>query len=109
MAGSDSSLSLSSAQIKSLKAQAHHLSPVVLMGGAGLTDAIIKEVSMALDAHGLIKVSLTGEDRADRKDIMARICEALSCAPVQLIGKQAILFREKPEKEKAAEAEVAHN
>lgn len=104
MAGS--APTLSSAQIKSLKAQAHHLSPVVMMGAAGLTDAIIKEVSMALDAHGLIKVSLTGEDRDDRKAIMARICDALFCAPVQLIGKQAVLFREKPEKDNKDEPHI---
>lgn len=100
MAGFGSAPTLSSARIKSLKAQAHHLSPVVMMGAAGLTEAVMNEVSMALDAHGLIKVRLTGEDRDDRKAIMARICDELLCAPVQLIGKQAVLFRKKPEKEK---------
>ena len=38
-----------------LQAKAHHLDPVVLLGGNGLTEAVIKEVDRALTAHGLIK------------------------------------------------------
>ncbi|WP_303323242.1 YhbY family RNA-binding protein, partial [Turicimonas muris] len=39
-----------------LRAAAHHLDPVVLLGASGLTEAVKKEVGRALDAHELIKV-----------------------------------------------------
>ena len=41
-----------------LQAKAHHLDPVVLLGGNGLTEAVIKEVDRALTAHGLIKMCI---------------------------------------------------
>ncbi|WP_445368322.1 YhbY family RNA-binding protein [Methylomonas sp. BW4-1] len=38
-------------QKKKLKAEAHPLNPVVIIGQAGLTEAVIKEINVALDAH----------------------------------------------------------
>lgn len=94
--------SLTPARIKALKGEAHHLSPVVMIGAAGLTDAVLAEISTALDAHGLIKVRVAGDSRDERRAIMAQICEQLACAPVQSIGKQLVLYREKPDKGKTA-------
>lgn len=88
---------LTNAKIKALKAQAHHLSPVVMIGSAGLTDAVLNELSVALNAHELIKVRVTGDSREERKAIMERICNQLACAPIQSIGKQLIVYRQRPD------------
>ena len=49
-------ISLTSHQRKEKRSEAHHLDPVVLIGGDGLTPAVIRETDAALNAHGLIKV-----------------------------------------------------
>jgi len=76
-----------------LRAEAHGLNPVVMVGEAGLTEAVLKEISSSLDAHGLIKVRVFGDDREERVAIYERICAELDAAPVQHIGKLLVLWR----------------
>ena len=56
-------IELRPAQRKEFRAQAHHLEPVVRIGGEGLTKAVIKETDAALKAHGLIKVRVFSDER----------------------------------------------
>ncbi|MBB5204149.1 putative YhbY family RNA-binding protein [Inhella inkyongensis] len=93
-------LILNSAQRRDLRAQAHHLVPVVMIGGDGLTPAVTKEADAALNAHGLIKVRAAIDDRAAREAAYVQLCDALDCAPVQHIGKLFIVWRPIPEKVK---------
>ncbi|HXF46949.1 MAG TPA: ribosome assembly RNA-binding protein YhbY [Burkholderiaceae bacterium] len=79
-----------------LKARAHALNPVVLLGAAGLTDAVLKEIDRALAAHELIKVRVPGDDRDQREAIFARVADALGAARVQMIGKLLVLYRPRP-------------
>lgn len=94
-------LILNSAQRRDLRAQAHHLVPVVMIGGDGLTPAVTKETHAALNAHGLIKVRAALDDRAAREAAFVQLCHELDAAPVQHIGKLFILWRPMPEKVKA--------
>jgi len=66
-----------------LRAEAHGLNPVVMIGADGLTEAVMKEISSSLDAHGLIKVRVFGDDREDRIAIYERICAASSSAQMR--------------------------
>jgi RNA-binding protein len=93
-------LQLSIAERKSFRADAHHLSPVVLIGNDGLTDAVQREVEAALAVHGLIKVRVFGDERAARETIYQTLCDVLSAAPIQHIGKLLVLWRPPVEKEK---------
>ena len=68
------SKALDSKQILALRAQAHHLNPVVMIGQHGLTDSVIKETDAALSAHQLIKVRVADDDRAERVQIAAALC-----------------------------------
>jgi len=88
---------LSPAERKALRAQAHHLDPVVAVGDAGLTPGVLAETDRALSAHGLIKIRVHGDDRERRLAILDEICASLGCAPVQTIGKLLVVWREKPE------------
>ena len=83
-----------------LRAEAHGLKPVVMIGEAGLTPAVIKEIDLGLDSHGLIKVRVFGDDREARAGMYDAICEELKAAPVQHIGKLLVLYRPKKEVEK---------
>lgn len=84
-------------QKKKLKAQAHSLNPVVIIGQAGLTEAVIKEINLALDTHELIKVKIRAE-RDDRKIISEQICSQTLSEQIQSIGQIAVLYRKNPKK-----------
>jgi len=86
-------LELTPEQRKFLKAQGHTLKPVVMIGNAGLTGAVVQEANRALKAHELIKVRVLGDDRETREAWFTELCEALEAAPVQLIGKLLLLYR----------------
>lgn len=93
-------LKLSPAERSALRAEAHGLSPVVLIGEAGLTPAVMKEINAGLNEHGLIKVRVFGDDREQRIQFYESICTELDAAPIQHIGKLLVLYRPKPEAEK---------
>jgi putative YhbY family RNA-binding protein len=94
-----SAIQLTPAQRKEHRAQAHHLDPVVHIGGDGLTPAVVRETDAALAAHGLIKVRVFADDREQREEILARLADELGAAPVQHIGKLLVLWRPIPPKE----------
>ena len=95
-------LSLTPAQRKALRGQAHHLQPVVLIGAEGLTPAVLKEADAALKAHGLIKVRMFSDQRDARDAALAQLAEALDAAAVQHIGKLLVLWRPLPAPKPAA-------
>lgn len=94
-------ISLTPAQRKDKRADAHHLDPVVLIGAEGLTPAVRKEVDAALNAHGLIKVRVFCDERDTREALLATLADELNAAPIQHIGKLLVLWRPVPPKEKA--------
>ena len=86
-------IELTSDQRRYLKGLAHHLNPVVMIGNNGLTDAVIREIAVNLDAHELIKVRVLGDDRELREQFLQQICADLGAAPVQHIGKLLLIYR----------------
>ena len=93
-------LPLSTAQCRELRAQAHHLNPVVAIGSDGLTPAVMREVNAALNAHGLIKVRAHVDDRESRSQMHLQLANELGAGLVQHIGKLLVLWRPIPEKVK---------
>jgi RNA-binding protein len=96
-------ITLTPAQRKVHRAEAHHLDPVVRVGGDGLTPAVKKEINAALKAHGLIKVRIFSDDRVAREFMLKTLADELDAAPIQHIGKLLVLWRPIPEKEKAVD------
>ncbi len=86
-------ISLSGAQRRYLRAAAHRLHPVVLVGEAGLTDAVLNEAERALERHELIKIRIAAATHETRARWLEAACERLSAAPVQHIGKTLVLYR----------------
>jgi RNA-binding protein len=93
-------IELTPAQRKEHRSDAHHLSPVVMIGNDGLTASVQKEVDAALKAHGLIKVRVFSDDRISREGMLATLADQLGAAPIQHIGKLLVLWRPMPPKEK---------
>lgn len=90
-------LKITSAERSALRAQAHPLNPVVIIGEAGLTPGVLKEIDTSLDSHGLIKIRVFGDDREARLAVYETICSKLGAAPIQHIGKLLVVYR--PQKE----------
>jgi putative YhbY family RNA-binding protein len=93
---------LTPAERRALRAQAHHLHPIIMIGDAGLTPGVLKEIELALKNHELIKIRVLGDDRDRRRGLVPQICAAVDAAPVQEIGKMLVIFRPRPEEEKKA-------
>jgi RNA-binding protein len=89
-------LTLSPAERRGLKARAHHLRPTVIVGEAGLTAAVLKEVDLALEHHELVKLRVLNGDRDDRKRLIGELCAALAALPVQQIGRVLVIYRPRP-------------
>ena len=96
-------IELTPAERKAFRAQAHHLDPVVMIGGDGLTEAVFRETDAALKAHGLIKIRVLGDDRAAREGMLVALCDRLDAAAIQHIGKLLVLWRPQPERERVVD------
>jgi RNA-binding protein len=93
---------LTASQIRYLRGLAHPMRPVLLLGGRGLTPGVLKELEQALDDHELIKVRLTGGDRAARAAELMKLAESSHAETVQTIGHIAVLYRRNDEQPKIA-------
>ncbi len=90
---------LTNIQKKKLKALAHKMKPVVLIGQKGITESLVKAVDKALEDHELIKVKFV--DLKDEKiELSEKVVSDTGSLMVNMIGNTAILYRENPEKPK---------
>jgi RNA-binding protein len=88
---------LTPADRRRLKARAHPLSPVVVLGSGGLSAAVLKEIDASLKAHELIKIRVTEDDHEASIALLGEICSRTGALAVQHIGKILIVYRENPE------------
>jgi RNA-binding protein len=93
-------MTLSSKERAALRAEAHHLSPIVHVGHQGLTDALRQTLDDALRTHELVKVALTKSTDVSAKDAAHQLAEQLGAEVVQTIGRTCTLYRENPDLER---------
>lgn len=86
-------IELSTFERQYLKGLAHGVNPVVMIGNQGLSESVLREIAVNLDAHELIKIRVLGDDRDARVAMYERLCDELSAAPVQHIGKLLVIWR----------------
>jgi len=91
-------MSLTTKQNQYLRGLAHRLKPVIIIGNAGLTEAVMEETKLAIEHHELIKVKINAEDRETRKEFCQNIITECQCHHVQSIGHVAVFY--KPSKDK---------
>ncbi|MCI0571286.1 MAG: ribosome assembly RNA-binding protein YhbY [Myxococcaceae bacterium] len=92
-------MELTGKQRRALRAMGHHLEPVVLVGQAGVTDAVVAAVEQALHDHELIKVKVN-EGPDDRKDAAVKLSTATESALAQVLGRTVLLYRPRKENPK---------
>lgn len=95
-------LELASTERRALRARAHELHPVVIIGDAGLSTAVLNEINKTLASHELIKIRVFSDEHAVRAQWLSEICSTLHAAPVQHIGKTLVVYRPLPEEDAKA-------
>ncbi len=91
-------MKLNSKQRKNLRAQAHHLEPVILIGKNGINEGAKHAIEQAITIHELIKVKFR-EYKDEKKELSNEIAEILNAEIVGLIGNTVILYKFNPELE----------
>jgi RNA-binding protein len=86
-------MALSNLQIRYLRGLSHALRPTVMIGGKGVTDAVVAELGLALAHHELVKVRIAGDDRAARAEVAGVLATRTGAEVVQRIGKMVCLYR----------------
>jgi len=95
-------MALSPSQIRYLRSLAHDLSAVVLLGNKGASDAVVKELGLALDIHELVKVKLSGGDKAERQAQIDVLTGGTGAENIHQIGHVVVLFRRNTDEPKIA-------
>lgn len=90
-------MTLSPATKKALKAQAHHLEPVILIGQKGITHTLLQEIDVTLEHHELIKIRIQQGDKELREEFALKIADALNAEYIAHIGRVLIFYRKKKE------------
>ncbi|MGQ0442439.1 MAG: ribosome assembly RNA-binding protein YhbY [Methylophilaceae bacterium] len=86
-------MKLNTKQISYLRGLSHHLNPVVMIGNHGLTENVLKEIELNLNAHELIKVQVAGDNRDDRRLMLTEIAAKMNAVAIHHIGKQLVFYR----------------
>jgi RNA-binding protein len=91
---------LSGKQQRHLRALAHGLDPIVIVGKEGASEGVLTATDQALVDHELVKVRLPDLDREERAQIAQQIAEGTQSALAGTIGRIAILYRRHPSEPK---------
>jgi len=86
-------MQLSERQKKHLRRLAHPLHPLVMLGNAGLTDAVVGELDRALADHELVKVSARVGERTTRDAALEELARRTQASMVQRIGHVGVFYR----------------
>lgn len=95
-------MALSPSQIRYLRSLAHDLSPVILLGNKGASEAVVKELGLALEIHELVKVKLSGGDKDERQAQIDVLTTGTGAEPIHQIGHVVVLFRRNTDEPKIA-------
>lgn len=95
-------MALTSKQRAALRAEAHHLTAAVHIGQNGVSETVRLTVDDALRTRELVKIQFTKNAEIDVKQVANDLASALGADVVQVIGRTATLFREKPGEEESS-------
>lgn len=85
---------ITSKQRSFLRSMAHSIDPVAYLGKQGLTENVIKQIDVCLEARELVKVKLQEGCDLNAKEVANEVAEKLGAEFVQAIGHKFTLYRE---------------
>jgi RNA-binding protein len=86
-------MQLTDSQNKKLRGLGHLLKPVVTIGSSGLTESVLKEFTLSLNHHELMKVRVNAGDRDERDRLLKRICEDTGALLLQRVGNIGLFLK----------------
>jgi len=95
-------MAISSSQNRYLRSLAHDLSPLILLGNKGASEAVVKELNLTLDIHELVKVKLSGGDKDERQAQIDVLTAGTQAEKIHQIGHMVVLFRRNADEPKIA-------
>jgi RNA-binding protein len=90
-------VALNEKQKKHLRRLAHPMSPIVMLGNAGLTDGVVSELDRALTDHELVKVSARIGERTLRDAALGEMATRTASELVQRVGHVGVFYRRRGE------------
>ena len=84
---------ITSKQRSALWALANGIEPIFQLGKGGITENFVKQISDALEARELIKVSVLKSSPLRPKEALNELCQAVGAEPVCAMGSRMILYR----------------
>jgi RNA-binding protein len=81
---------------RALRGHGHHLSPVVQIGKAGASPAVLKQVEQALADHELVKVRVDADSPDDRFAVADALAELPGVNVVQVLGRAILIYKRHP-------------
>ena len=76
-----------------LRSKANTITPSSTIGKGGVSETILNDISDALEAHELIKVSVLKNSEFTAKELAGEIAESLNADVCGVIGGKIILYR----------------
>ncbi len=101
--------SLTRARRRELIAAGHSLTPVVIVGKSGITDALVEAASQALDDHELIKIRILRTAPEERAETAAVLAQRTGAALLKVTGRTALLYRPAPPRDEKPDRAAARS
>lgn len=86
-------MTLTKKQIKQLRTLGQKLSPLLIIGKNGITDATIKQADETIEKRELLKCQVLPDIGIDAKEAAQTLCEKLHAELVQTIGNRFVIYR----------------
>lgn len=87
-------------QKRFLRSEAHHLSPIFQVGKGGVNENMVNQISEALEARELLKISILQNCEEDKDTVAQEIVKGTKVELVQIIGNTIVLYKESKENKK---------
>ncbi|WP_110111412.1 ribosome assembly RNA-binding protein YhbY [Bacillus sp. CGMCC 1.16541] len=88
---------LTGKQKRFLRSKAHHLNPIFQVGKGGVNENMVKQISDALEARELMKISVLQNCEEDRDTVAEQLSKGARAELVQVIGNTIVLYKESRE------------
>ena len=84
---------LTAKQIRYLRGLAHPLTPIMQVGKGGVSENMLDQIGLALEARELIKISVLANSDLSVQDAAQSIQSSTKADVVQTIGRTIVLYR----------------
>jgi RNA-binding protein len=85
---------LTGKQKRFLRSKAHHLNPIFQVGKGGVNENMIKQISDALEAREILKISVLQNCEEDKDQVAHELAKGTRAELVQIIGNIIVLYKE---------------